>query len=160
MLFITFFSLTRNDFKQFLTIKFYIVPSSFPILNVPKSTCSIYGSVFHVLTFCSTKLFSNLVSLCINKCVESVELRLKHFPHSLHSNSFSALWIALKYFKIYFIHVYVYTISLLTCVELNLFRDQRFCCRVHRQMAYKCFHYKSIINIQLIIITCFHCDFF
>ena len=56
------------------------------------------------LFFCSTKLFANLVSLCINKCVESVELRLKHFPHSLHSNSFSALWIALKHFKIYFIH--------------------------------------------------------
>ena len=38
---------------------------------------------------------SNLVSLWINKWVERVELRLKHFPHSLHSNNLSALWIAL-----------------------------------------------------------------
>ena len=28
--------------------------------------------------------------------MERVELLLKHFPHSLHSNSFSALWIALN----------------------------------------------------------------
>ena len=41
-------------------------------------------------------LMVNLVSLWIRRWVERVELLLKHFPHSLHSNSFSALWIALN----------------------------------------------------------------
>ena len=44
----------------------------------------------------TTEVCLNLVSLCIRRWVERVELRLKHFPHSLHSNSFSALWMALK----------------------------------------------------------------
>ena len=42
----------------------------------------------------NTKYFMS--HLWMSKCVERVLLRLKHFPHCLHSNTFSVLWIALR----------------------------------------------------------------
>lgn len=35
------------------------------------------------------------MSECIKRCVDSVDDRLKHFPHCLHENTFSALCTAL-----------------------------------------------------------------
>ena len=86
------------------------------------------------------RLSTNLVSLWIRRWVDSVELRLKHLPHSLHSNSFSALCIALRKISCHMLiegnFMTHQLVLMFTCVDWDWFHDQMFCCIFHTRKVW------------------------
>ena len=76
--------------------------------------------------------------LWISKCVERVLLRLKHFPHCLHSNTFSVLWIALRLFIMW---CFVLIVSFMGKVAKDYNEDE--CCVRKPGNVCKCINWEE-----------------